>query len=97
MLLAMSDFMINYWYIVIALVVASAWGIALMLKTEWGKLAFDKTKLRVPLFRSLFRALYISRSLHTMGQLINAGVPMLDTLAITADISGNILYKRMLR
>ena len=97
MLLAMSDFMINYWYIVIALVVASAWGIALMLKTEWGKLAFDKTKLRVPLFRSLFRALYISRSLHTMGQLINAGVPMLDTLAITADISGNILYKRMWR
>jgi len=97
MLLAMSDFMINYWYIVIALVVACAWGIALMLKTEWGKLAFDKTKLRVPLFRSLFRALYISRSLHTMGQLINAGVPMLDTLAITADISGNILYKRMWR
>ena len=97
MLLAMSDFMINYWYIVIALVVASAWGITLMLKTEWGKLAFDKTKLRVPLFRSLFRALYISRSLHTMGQLINAGVPMLDTLAITADISGNILYKRMWR
>jgi type IV pilus assembly protein PilC len=97
MLLAMSDFMINYWYIVIALVVACAWGFALMLKTEWGKLAFDKTKLRVPLFRSLFRALYISRSLHTMGQLINAGVPMLDTLAITADISGNILYKRMWR
>ena len=32
-----------------------------------------------------------------MGQLINAGVPMLDTLAITADISGNILYKRMWR
>lgn len=97
MLLAMSDFLINYWYIVIALVIACVWGIALMLKTEWGKLAFDQTKLRVPLFRSLFRALYISRSLHTMGQLINAGVPMLDTLAITADISGNILYKRMWR
>ena len=40
---------------------------------------------------------YISRGLHTMGQLINAGVPMLDTLSITADISGNSLYKRMWR
>ena len=45
----------------------------------------------------MFRALYISRSLHTMGQLINAGVPMLDTISITADISGNTLYKRMWR
>jgi type IV pilus assembly protein PilC len=32
-----------------------------------------------------------------MGQLINAGVPMLDTIAITADISGNTMYKRMWR
>ncbi len=39
--------------------------------------------------------LYISRSLHTMGELVNAGVPMLDTLAITGEISGNRLYKRM--
>ena len=68
-----------------------------MLRTDWGRLWFDKVKLTVPLFKKLFRALYISRSLHTMGQLINAGVPMLDTISITADISGNVLYKRMWR
>jgi len=68
-----------------------------MLRTDWGRLWFDKMKLTVPLFKKLFRALYISRSLHTMGQLINAGVPMLDTLAITAEISGNTLYRRMWR
>jgi type IV pilus assembly protein PilC len=43
----------------------------------------------------MFQSLYISRSLQTMGQLINAGVPMLDTLMITGDISGNQLYKGM--
>ena len=43
----------------------------------------------------MFRALYITRGLHTMGELVNAGVPMLETLAITADISGNTLYQRM--
>jgi type IV pilus assembly protein PilC len=32
-----------------------------------------------------------------MGQLINAGVPMLDTISITAEISGNQLYRRMWR
>ena len=55
------------------------------------------TKLSVPIVRRMFRALYISRSLQTMGELINAGVPMLDTLAITGDISGNRLYKRLWR
>ena len=32
-----------------------------------------------------------------MGELLNAGVPMLDTLAITGDVSGNILYKKLWR
>ena len=35
--------------------------------------------------------------LSRLGELLNAGVPMLDTLAITGDISGNLLYKKMWR
>jgi type IV pilus assembly protein PilC len=96
-LMALSNFMTNFWYVLLAGVVAGVWGFILMLKTDWGRLWWDKTKLTVPLFKKMFRALYISRGLHTMGQLINAGVPMLDTIAITAEISGNTLYKRMWR
>ena len=96
-LLAVSDFMNSYWYVCIFAVVAAVWSFFLLIKTDWGRLWWDKTKLTIPLFKKMFRALYISRSLHTMGQLINAGVPMLDTLSITADISGNTLYKRMWR
>lgn len=97
MLLALSSFMTNYWYILVVAVGSAIWGAVLMLRTDWGRLWFDKMKLTIPLFKKLFRALYISRSLHTMGQLINAGVPMLDTISITADISGNTLYRRMWR
>ncbi|HRK30206.1 MAG TPA: type II secretion system F family protein [Tepidisphaeraceae bacterium] len=97
MLMALSGFMVNYWYIILAGLVAGIWGFMLMIRTDWGRLWWDKSKLTVPLFKKMFRALYISRGLHTMGQLINAGVPMLDTLAITAEISGNTLYKRMWR
>lgn len=97
LLLALSNFMRGYWYVIILGTGAGIWGFMMMLKTEWGRIWWDKVKLTVPLFKKLFRALYISRSLHTMGQLINAGVPMLDTISITADISGNVLYKRMWR
>lgn len=96
-LLASSNFMVNYWWILLIAAIGVGWGLFMVLKTPWGKLTFDKTKLSIPLFKKLFRALYISRSLHTMGQLINAGVPMLDTINITAEISGNALYRRLWR
>jgi len=97
MLLAMSSFMVNYWYVLVIALAVVVYALFVVLKTEQGRTGFDKIKLTIPLFKKMFRALYISRSLHTMGQLVNAGVPMLDTIAITAEISGNILYKRMWR
>jgi type IV pilus assembly protein PilC len=96
-LLAISSFMINYWYILLFGLIAAIWGFILMIRTDWGRAWWDKVKLSAPIFKKMFRALYITRSLHTMGQLINAGVPMLDTIAITAEISGNTLYRRMWR
>ena len=47
------------------------------------------------MFRKMLRALYITRGMHTMGELISAGVPMLETLRITADVSGNYMHRRM--
>jgi len=96
-LLATSGFMVNYWYILLGIAIGVIWGGILFLRTDTGRLWFDKFKLMVPLFKKMFRAMYISRGLHTMGQLINAGVPMLDTLSITADVSGNVLYRSMWR
>lgn len=72
-------------------------GFLSFIKTDVGRYWWDKTKLQIPLFKRMFRALYVSRSLHTMGELLNAGVPMLDTIAITGDITGNLLYKKMWR
>jgi len=96
-LMGLSDWMVSYWWILLGAVVAGVVVLLLFLKTELGRLWFDKFKLTAPLFRRMFRSLYVSRSLHTMGELLNAGVPMLDTLAITGDISGNLLYKKMWR
>jgi type IV pilus assembly protein PilC len=97
-LMALSAFMVDYWWVLVlgAAGVVTAF-LLFIKKTEIGRWWWDTMKLTAPLFKRMFRALYISRSLHTMGELLNAGVPMLDTLAITGDISGNLLYKRMWR
>jgi type IV pilus assembly protein PilC len=92
-----SRFVIANWPFLVGGLVAIGGAAFAFLKTELGAFWLDKTKLHFPIIKAMFRSLYISRSLQTMGQLINAGVPMLDTLAITGDISGNRLYKSMWR
>lgn len=96
-LMDMSAFMVQWWWAVLGALFAIVLGVFFTTKTEPGGWWFDQLKLRVPVFSKMFRALYISRSLHTMGELVNAGVPMLDTLAITGEISGNRLYRRLWR
>ncbi len=96
-LMALSDFMVSDWYFVVGGIVLIIGSLVAVSKTEVGGWWFDRMRLTIPIVRSMFRALYIGRSLHTMGQLINAGVPMLDTLAITGDISGNRMYRAMWR
>ncbi len=94
-LLAISSFMVNYWWLILLVLGASIWGFLLAIRTPNGRRIWDGFKLRVPIIRRMLRALYISRSLHTMGVLVNAGVPVLDVIAITGQISGNVHYRSM--
>ncbi len=95
-IMMLSGAMSHYWFIIFPGIAAAIMGFwYLTSKTAAGKYWWDKTKLRIPLLSSLCRSLYITRSMHTMGVLTNAGVPILDTLSITAHISGNKLYENM--
>ncbi|MFG0328022.1 MAG: type II secretion system F family protein [Phycisphaerales bacterium JB037] len=94
-LMTVSKFMTAQWHLIAAAAVAGIIALVFFLKTEVGGFWLDKAKLKVPVVRGMFRSLFISRSLQTMGQLINAGVPMLDTLMITGEISGNRIYQAM--
>ena len=94
-LMATSAMLRRFWFFVIPLVAGSFWGFWYFIRTEVGRLWWDKMKLVLPLIRTLCRCLYITRSLHTMGVLSRAGVPILNTISITAQISGNIFCKEM--
>jgi len=94
-LMATSAFLRSYWFFILPAIAASIWGFFYLISTAIGRLWWDKTKLTLPLIKTLCRSLYITRSLHTMGVLTHAGVPILNTISITAQISGNTLYKDM--
>jgi type IV pilus assembly protein PilC len=94
-LMTTSVFIRHNWFFIVPGVSGAVWGFFYFIGTPVGRLWWDKTKLSLPLIRTLCRSLYITRSLHTMGVLTHAGVPILDTISITAQIAGNALYKNM--
>ncbi len=96
-LMMLSQTLTEQWMFLLGgVAVISGAGFA-FIKTEVGSFWVDKMKLTIPVLKTMFRSLYITRSLQTMGQLINAGVPMLDTLTITSEISGNKIFEGMWR
>jgi type IV pilus assembly protein PilC len=95
-LMSSSAFVRGNWYFIVPVLAVMCGGAFYVTHhTTAGRLWWDKTKLILPIIRRLCHNLYITRSLHTMGVLTRAGVPILNTISITAQISGNILYKNM--
>lgn len=94
-LMASSAFLRGYWYFILPGIGAAFWGFWYFISTKDGRRWWDKIKLSLPLIKSLCQNLYITRSMHTMSVLTRAGVPILNTISITAQIAGNALYKRM--
>jgi type IV pilus assembly protein PilC len=94
-LMGTSAFIRNYWFLLLPAIVGAIGGFFYFIRTNIGRQWWDRTKLILPIIKKLCKSLYITRSLHTMGVLTQAGVPILDTVSITAKIAGNILYQNM--
>jgi type IV pilus assembly protein PilC len=94
-LMATSKFFRNWWFLVLPVIGGLFSGFWYFINTVTGRFWWDKTKLKLPLIKTLCRSLYITRSLHTMSVLTRAGVPILNTISVTAHISGNVHFKNM--
>jgi len=65
-------------------------------RTAWGRLAFDRLKLGLPILGPLFRKISISRFARTLGTLISNGVPILQALSIVKETVGNVCVGRLI-
>ena len=66
-------------------------------KTEKGRYAMDKFKLRAPIFGPLFTKTAVARFTRTLGTLLGAGVPILQALMIVRDTAGNDVIARAIQ
>ena len=91
-ILAMSNSLKNYWYIYIIVVVGIVVGIQMYKRTDNGKHNLDKLKLKIPVFGVLQTKSACASFARTMSTLLQAGVPMIDALEISASTMKNVLF-----
>ena len=85
----MSEFLQNFWWMMILGGVAAVFLIRRYYATEGGKLLIDRMLLNAPVLGDLLRKSAVSRFTRTLGTLISSGVAILDGLEITARTAGN--------
>ena len=61
------------------------------------RLAYDRFKLRLPVFGPLFRKLAMSRFSRNLGLLLNVGVPVMQALSVVGETTGNEVINAAMR
>jgi type IV pilus assembly protein PilC len=87
--IALSHGLKTYWYVIAGAIAGTIFMIKRYYATPGGKLAIDRTLLKMPVLGDVLRKSAVSRFTRTLGTLISSGVSILDGLEITAKTSGN--------
>ncbi len=89
MLMGLSHFLLSFgWLVGIGLVVGF-YAFAKWKKSPEGKLAWDRFKLKLPLFGNILRTLSVGRFARTLGALTASGITILEALQVVRDTLGN--------
>ncbi len=96
-LLDVSDFVRGSWYIVLLMMGGAFYGARTFVRTKSGQEAWDRWKLKLPVFGPLVHKICMSRFARTFAQLIRSGVPILEVMDIVAETSDNILVEQAIR
>src|SRR5690242_4476210 len=91
--MAMSDFMVKWWYVIFG----SLFGAIYFFFQSWRRSlkvqqAMDRLMLRLPVFGDVIRKATIARWTRTLATMFAAGVPLVEALDSVGGASGNAVY-----
>jgi len=89
----LSNFIADYWWLIIGLTVATIYSLRRYHETYKGKRVLDGILLKMPVLGMLLRKIAVARFCRTLSTLTSSGVPILDGLQITARTAGNSIVE----
>lgn len=93
MLLGLSGFMVSWWWLVLIVVIGGIIFLRFWFETEAGAVFLYQMEMTIPGIRNVVEGLYMYRFTRITAMLISSGVPLLDTLKISASVIGNVTYE----
>jgi len=94
LVIAVSDFFVEYWYIGFGLIFGSIIGISYTYKhSPQMQATVDRLTLQVPVIGDVIRKATIARWTRTLSTMFAAGVPLVEALDSVGGASGNVVYK----
>jgi len=89
LLMGTSTLLQKYWFWLLFPLIAAIWAAQNYAASEAGRVVFDRLRLNIPGAGPIFRNLAISRFCRILGTLMQNGVPILPSLRISKDATGN--------
>ena len=97
MVIDASKFMQNNSLVIIAVIAACVTLFKLIGKTEKGAYFLDALKLKLPVTGTLAQRSAVAKFTRTLGTLLSSGVPILQSLVITRDTTGNLVLTKAIQ
>lgn len=95
-MIGISDICVNYWWLMIAVVVTAVWGFRRYSNSSEGKSRIDAAMLKMPLYGRIYTKIATARVAKTLGTLLGSGVDLLVGLDITKNILSNVHLEQAL-
>lgn len=95
-LMGISSFLQNQWYILIGIFGGIAFGITTAYKTDKGRHIIDGLMLKAPVLGNLVRKTAIASFSSTFGLLLKSGVNIIESIDITKGTAGNVIIEDVL-
>jgi general secretion pathway protein F len=96
-LLAISSFCSQYWWVIAATVIIVVIALRVSLRTEKGRLRFDRSILRIPYFGKLLKKVALARFSRTLSTLLLGGIPLLQSLDIVKHVVSNAVLRNAIQ
>lgn len=94
--MAASDFVKNYWFILVPLVIGIVVGVKAFSATDTGKHFFGKIAIKLPLTKDLVVKSASAQMARTLSTLLGSGVPLIEAVDIVSGTMTNIYFKEAL-
>lgn len=91
-----SNFLREWWYLLLPMVMLAVFLISTYAKTNSGQHFFGKIALKIPAIKNLVVKSASSQMARTMSTLMAAGVPMVEAVEMVSNTMGNIWFKEAL-